>query len=41
MAHKIVMAPVFHFNKNPGGKKSSFFVMSHNEKEFDEVVKET
>ncbi|KAI5387259.1 hypothetical protein KIW84_073414 [Lathyrus oleraceus] len=41
ITHKIVMAPVFHFDNNPGGKKSSFLVMTQSEKEFDEVVKES
>lgn len=39
--HKIVMAPIFHLDKNPGGKKSSFLVMMRSEKEINEVVKET
>lgn len=39
--HKIVLALSFHFDKNPGGKNSSFLVMMQGEKELDEAVKET
>ena len=39
--HKIDMASVLHFDKNSGEKKSSFLVMTLNEQEFDETVKET
>ncbi|KAI5417062.1 hypothetical protein KIW84_041883 [Lathyrus oleraceus] len=39
--HKTDMDPVLHFDKNPGGKKSSFFVMTHSENELDGAVKET
>lgn len=39
--HKIAMAPNFHFDKNPRGKKSSFFVMTQSEKNLDEAIKET
>lgn len=39
--HKIVMAPVLYFEKNPGGKKSSFLVMTQSVKERDVAVKET
>ncbi|XP_057451853.1 uncharacterized protein LOC130743636 [Lotus japonicus] len=39
--HKIAMAPVLHFDKGPVEKKSSFLVMTQNEKELDEDVKET
>lgn len=38
--HKISMAPVLHFDKTSGGKKSSFLVMTQSEKETDEAVKE-
>lgn len=34
------MAHLLHFEKNPGGKKSSFLVMTYNDKELDEAVKE-
>ncbi|KAI5422712.1 hypothetical protein KIW84_045941 [Lathyrus oleraceus] len=37
---KIVMAPVLHFDKNLEEKKSSFMVMTLDEKELDEIVKE-
>ncbi|XP_056697624.1 uncharacterized protein [Spinacia oleracea] len=39
--HKIAMAPVLHFVKSPGGKKSSFLIMTYNDKELDDVVKES
>jgi hypothetical protein len=39
--HKIAMAPVLHFDKNPKEKKSSFLVMTQDEKELDKAVKET
>ncbi|CAJ2671722.1 unnamed protein product [Trifolium pratense] len=39
--HKIAMAPVLQFNKNLKEKKLSFLVMTHNEKELDDAVKET
>ena len=39
--HKIAMAPVLQFDKNPKEKKTSFLVMTQNEKELDDAVKET
>jgi hypothetical protein len=39
--HKIAMAPVLHFDKNPKEKKYSFLVMTQDEKELDKAVKET
>jgi len=39
--HKIPMTPVLQFNKNLKEKKMSFLVMTHNEKELVDVVKET
>lgn len=38
---KIAMAPVFHFDKNPRGKKSRFFIMTQTEKNLDKAIKET
>lgn len=37
--HIIVMALVLHLDNNSGGKKSSFLVMTHSEKEINEDVK--
>src|SRR4030042_5478995 len=34
------MAPVLHFDKSPKEKKSSFLLMTQNERELDEAVKE-
>lgn len=34
--HKIIMAYVLQFDKNPGGKSSSFLVMTQSENEIDE-----
>ena len=39
--HKIAMAPILHFDQNPKDKKSSFLVMTQDEKELDKAVKET
>src|SRR4051812_27832616 len=39
--HKIAMAPVLHFDKNPGGKNPRFLMMTQSEKELNEAVKET
>jgi hypothetical protein len=39
--HKIAMALVLHFDKTPKEKKSSFLVMTQDEKELDIAVKET
>ncbi|KAI5416149.1 hypothetical protein KIW84_041261 [Lathyrus oleraceus] len=39
--YKIVMDPSLNFDKNPGGKRSSFLVMKHSVKELDESIKET
>lgn len=39
--HKVAMAPVLHFDKNPEGNKYRLLVMTHSKKEFYEVVKET
>lgn len=39
--HKIDMDHVLQFDKNLGGNKSSFLVITQSEKELDEVVKET
>ena len=35
------MDPSLNFDKNPGGKRSSFLVMKHSVKELDESIKET
>lgn len=39
--HKIAMAPVLHFDNNTGGRKTNFLVMTYNDKELVETVKET
>lgn len=35
------MAPILHFDKNPGAKKYNFLVMMQSEKDLDKTVKET
>jgi len=39
--HKIAMTPVLQFDKNLKEKKTNFLVMTQNEKELDDVVKES
>ncbi|KAI5415959.1 hypothetical protein KIW84_041118 [Lathyrus oleraceus] len=39
--HKIYVALFLGFDENPGGKNSSFLVMTQSEKELDEAIKET
>lgn len=34
--HKIIMSYVLQFGENPGGKNSSFLVMTQSENEIDE-----
>jgi len=38
--HKIAMAPILHFDKNPKDKKSSFLVMTRDERKLDKAVRE-
>ncbi|XP_057250722.1 uncharacterized protein LOC130591424 [Beta vulgaris subsp. vulgaris] len=40
-SHNIAMAPVLNFDDKAVGKKTSFLVMTYNDKELDDVVKET
>ncbi|CAL1378136.1 unnamed protein product [Linum trigynum] len=40
-SHKIAMAPVLSFNKQPGKARYSFLTMVHDEQELVEAVKET
>ncbi|XP_074357927.1 uncharacterized protein LOC141697438 [Apium graveolens] len=40
-SHKISMAPILDFDGDAGHKKSNFSVMSNDDKELDETIKET
>ncbi|KAI5381301.1 hypothetical protein KIW84_063500 [Lathyrus oleraceus] len=39
--YKLAMAPVMHFDKTLGGKKSSLLLMTQSENKHDETIKET